>query len=130
MTDYISSNSMLMLERAMNFQWTKQETLLDNIVNADTPGYKAKYVTFEEALRDNLRRAQVGETPVSTMRGVLEAAKPTVRTAEDESFRMDENGVNVAEQQIELVRNAYQLQHVYNALNSDMQRLLMAIRGQ
>jgi len=130
MTDYISSNSMLMLERAMNFQWTKQETLLDNIVNADTPGYKAKYVTFEEALRDNLRRAQVGETPVSTMRGVLEAAKPTVRTAEDESFRMDENGVNVAEQQLELVRNAYQLQHVYNALNSDMQRLLMAIRGQ
>ena len=130
MTDYISSNSMLMLERAMNFQWTKQETLLDNIVNADTPGYKAKYVTFEEALRDNLRRAQVGETPVSTMRGVLKAAQPTVRTAADESFRMDENGVNVAEQQIELVRNAYQLQHVYNALNSDMQRLLMAIRGQ
>ena len=130
MTDYISSNSMLMLERAMNFQWTKQETLLDNIVNADTPGYKAKYVTFEEALRDNLRRAQVGETPVATMRGVLKAAEPTVRTAEDESFRMDENGVNVAEQQLELVRNAYQIQHVYNALNSDMQRLLMAIRGQ
>ena len=130
MTDYISSNSMLMLERAMNFQWTKQETLLDNIVNADTPGYKAKYVTFEGALRDNLRRAQVGETPVSTMRGVLKAAQPTVRTAEDESFRMDENGVNVAEQQMELVRNAYQIQHVYNALNSDMQRLLMAIRGQ
>ena len=130
MTDYISSNSMLMLERAMNFQWTKQETLLDNIVNADTPGYKAKYVTFEEALRDNLRRAQVGKAPVSTMRGGLKAAQPTVRTAEDESFRMDENGVNVAEQQLELVRNAYQIQHVYNALNSDMQRLLMAIRGQ
>ena len=64
------------------------------------------------------------------MRGVLKAAQPTVRTAEDESFRMDENGVNVAEQQLELVRNAYQIQHVYNALNSDMQRLLMAIRGQ
>lgn len=130
MTDYISSNSMLMLERAMNFQWTKQETLLDNIVNADTPGYKAKYVTFEEALRDNLRRAQVGETPVSTMRGVLEAAKPTVRTAEDESFRMDENGVNVAEQHIELVRSAYQTQHLYRAFSSDMSRMLMAIRGQ
>ena len=130
MTDYISSNSMLMLERAMNFQWTKQETLLDNIVNADTPGYKAKYVTVEEALRDTLRRAPVGEPPGSTTRGVLKAAQPTVRTAEDESFRMDENGVNVAEQQLELVRNAYQIQHVYNALNSDMQRLLMAIRGQ
>ena len=130
MTDYISSNSMLMLERAMNFQWTKQETLLDNIVNADTPGYKAKYVTFEEALRDNLRRAQVGETPVSTMRGVLKAAQPTVRTAEDESFRMDENGVNVAEQQIELVRNAYQQQYVYQAINKHYSILRMAVRGQ
>ena len=130
MTDYISSNSMLMLERAMNFQWTKQETLLDNIVNADTPGYKAKYVTFEEALRDNLRRAQVGETPVSTMRGVLKAAQPTVRTAEDESFRMDENGVNVAEQQMELVRNAYQQQYVYQAINKHYSILRMAVRGQ
>ena len=43
---------------------------------------------------------------------LLKAAQPTVRTAEDESFRMDENGVNVAEQQLELVRNAYQIQHV------------------
>ena len=128
--DFLTSNSQLLLEKSMGILWTKQAAILDNIVNADTPGYKAKYVTFEEALRDNLRRAQVGETPVSTMRGVLKAAQPTVRTAEDESFRMDENGVNVAEQQLELVRNAYQLQHVYNALNSDMQRLLMAIRGQ
>lgn len=131
MTDsYISSNSMLMLEKAMNFQWTKQRALLDNIVNADTPDYKAKYVTFEEALGASLRRANVGEAPTATMRSVLNAAEPKVHTAEDETFRMDGNGVNVAEQQIELVRNAYQLQHVYNALNSDMGRLLMAIRGQ
>ena len=43
---------------------------------------------------------------------------------------MDGNGVNVAEQQIELVRNAFQIQHVYRAISSDMSRLLMAIRGQ
>ena len=62
MTDYISSNSMLMLERAMNFQWTKQVAINDNIVNAETPNYKAKYVTFEEALED-AKRKFVGSDP-------------------------------------------------------------------
>lgn len=134
MTDFLSSNTMLMLQRSMDFGWTKQSALLDNIVNADTPNYKAKYVTFEEALRASLGRANragaVGESPVSAMRSVLKTASPRVRTADDETFRMDGNGVNVAEQEIEMVRNAFQLQHVYRAINSDINRLQMAIRGQ
>lgn len=130
MIDLITSNSQLMLERAMNFGWTKQNALMDNIVNADTPGYKAKYVTFEEALRTSLRMANVGEAPTSSMRGVLKAASPTVHVAEDETFRMDGNGVDVSEQSIEMVRTSFQLQHVYRAMNSDYTRLLTAIRGQ
>ena len=130
MSDFFTSNSMMMLERAAHFQWTKQRAILDNISNAETPNYKAKYVTFEEALRSSLQLSNVGERPVASMRSVLKTAAPKVRTADDESARMDGNGVNVAEQQIEMVRNTFQLQHVYNAINSDMGRLLMAIRGQ
>ena len=57
MAGYLFSNSMLMLERAMDFQWTKFNAISDNIVNAETPGYKAKYVTFEEALDSSIRRS-------------------------------------------------------------------------
>ena len=64
------------------------------------------------------------------MRAVLTAARPSVHVADDESARMDENGVNVSEQSMELVRNAYQVQHVYRAISSDMSRLMLAIRGQ
>lgn len=130
MIDFTTSNTQLMLEKSMQFGWTKQTALLDNIVNADTPGYKAKYVTFEEALRDSLRMSNIGEAPVASMRSALKASSPTVRVADDETFRMDGNGVNVAEQQIELVRTSFQLQHVYRAMNSDISRLLTAIRGQ
>ncbi len=130
MLDFISSNTQIMLERSMQFGWAKQTAMLDNIVNGDTPGYKAKYVTFEEALRTSLRMANIGETPVASMRTALNAASPVVHTADDETARMDGNGVNMAEQQIEMVRNSFQLQHVYRALNSDMSRLLTAIRGQ
>lgn len=131
MSDFLTPNSMIMLQQAMSFQWAKQRAISDNIVNAETPNYKVKYVTFEEALRKNIQAAaQDRNAAPSAMRQTLEAAAPQVRVADDERARMDENGVNVAEQQLELVRNAYQIQHVYNALNSDMQRLLMAIRGQ
>jgi len=130
MADFLSPNSMLMLEKAMNFQWTKQTVLLDNIVNSDTPNYKAKYVTFEEALRSSIRNASLGPQPTASMRSAISLSGPTVHTADDETQRMDGNGVNPAEQQIEMVRNAFQLRYVFNAMNKDMSRLLMAIRGQ
>ena len=134
MSDFFTSNSMIMLERAANFNWVKQQAILDNISNAETPNYKAKYVTFEEALRSQIRQAARSSTATGasgvTMRQTLSSAVPVVHTAWDESARMDENGVDVSAQSIELVRNASQVQHVYRAISSDMSRLLMAIRGQ
>ena len=115
MADFLSSNSMLMLERAMNFQWTKQRAITDNVVNAETPDYKTKYVTFEEALRKNIWAAAQRGAPLASMREAIGSTAPKVRVAGDETARMDGNGVNVAEQQIELVRNAFQIQHVYRA---------------
>ena len=85
MADFLVSNSMLMLEKAMNFQWTKQSTILNNVVNADTPGYKTKYVTFEEALRSSLRSARMGSQPLSSMRSAISSASPAVHTADDET---------------------------------------------
>ena len=133
MSDFFTSNSMIMLERAANFNWVKQQAILDNIADAETPNYKVKYVTFEEALRAQIRNAVRGtdtEAKTGSMRAVLTAARPSVHVADDESARMDENGVNVSEQSMELVRNAYQVQHVYRAISSDMSRLMLAIRGQ
>ena len=130
MADFLVSNSMLMLEKAMNFQWTKQSVILDNITNADTPDYKTQYVTFEEALRNSIRTARRGPQPLASMRSAISTSSPAVHTADDETFRMDGNGVNVTEQLTEAVRNSYQLNYTFRAISSDMSRLMMAIRGQ
>ena len=119
MSDFFSSNSMIMLQQAMGFQWAKQRAISDNIVN------------FEEALRKNIQAAaQKSAAAPAAMRETLSAASPRVHVADDEVARMDNNGVNVAEQHIELVRSAYQTQHLYRAFSSDMARMLSAIRGQ
>jgi len=123
---------MLMLERAMNFQWTKQVTINDNIVNAETPNYKAKYVTFEEALDASIRSALHSDSKrkVASMRSAIDRSQPIVRVAEAESMRMDDNGVNVAEQETEAVRNAYQMSYTMDAINSNLSLIRTLIRGQ
>lgn len=128
--EWLGSNSMYMMERSMDFLWTKQTAILDNIANAETPGYKAKYVTFEETLRERLRASAKGGDAVSAFRDALERTQPQVRESNDESTRMDENSVNLTSEAVELSRNAYQLQFVMNSISSDFSTLRAAVRGQ
>lgn len=126
--DYFSSNSMLLMEKSMNYLWTKQAAISDNIANAETPNYKEKLVTFEESLREKMEQAMRSNTPRASMRETLRDAEfAVVRTKE--STRMDDNGVNTTEQMVELVRNAYQLQYVMNAISTDLSTLRTAING-
>ena len=150
---FLTSNSQLLLEKSMGFLWTKQAAILDNIANAETPNYKAKVVTFEESLRSKLQaqlsagrygssgRSLLGEegeaaapqvpTRVGeqSIRRTIEGAEPVVFEAQEQT-RMDDNGVNTTDQMVELVRNAYQQQYVYQAINKHYSILRMAVRGQ
>lgn len=127
--DFLSSNSFMMLEKSMGFLWTKQASILDNIANAETPGYKPKVVTFEESLRGSLERARLSATPRSKIRRILEESEFAVED-QLESTRMDDNGVNVTAQAAEAIRNAFQMRYVMSSINSELAILNSAIRGQ
>lgn len=126
--ELLSSNSFLMMEKSMDFLWAKQAAILDNISNAETPNYKPKVVTFEETLREKLQRAQEKDHPRRQMREALRSAEYSVKE-KPVSTRMDDNGVNVTEQMVELSRNGYQMQYVLDAINSDFSLLRSAIKG-
>ena len=119
----------LMMRRSMEYLWTKQRCILDNIANVETPGYKTKYVTFEESLEDAIRSAAQTESGgASSIRQAVEDAPIQVLEAE-ESTRMDDNGVNITEQAVEMARTGYQLQYVMDAISSDFPLLRKAIGG-
>lgn len=123
--DALTSNSMLMMERSLNFLWTKQTAILENLSNVETPNYKAKYVTFEEELRSRLQAASQ-----KNMRETISTAAPTVHVADTETARMDGNGVDATEQSTELGRNALQMQTVMSAISGEFTLLRTVIRGQ
>ncbi len=128
--DILTSNSALLLEKSVGFLWTKQAAILDNIANAETPNYKAKVVTFEESIRSRLEQAAVRpEGAKESVRDILGDPEVTVFEAREQE-RMDDNGVDTTEQMVELIRNAYQQQYVYQAINKHYSILRMAVRGQ
>ena len=127
----LTSNSLLMMEKSMDFLWVKQAAHLDNIANAETPGYKVKTVSFEEQFRSKLQNAQLTArrtytTPEKEYRKVIRETSWRVWD-DEETMRMDENGGNVTEQALEAVRTAYQIQYVMQAISSDMGTLRRAI---
>lgn len=131
MSSALTSNSLRMMERSMEFLWAKQTAHLDNIANAETPGYKVKTVRFEEEF-DRKLRASVGvDAGRSARRRIREAIEGDMWSVDDddEVVRMDENGVNATEQLLETVRSAYQMQYVYRAISSDLSTLRTAITG-
>ncbi len=128
--DFLSSNSQLLLEKSVGYLWTKQAAILDNIANAETPEYKAKVVTFEESIRAQLEEAASRPTGSGkAVRDILDDAELTVFEAQEQT-RMDDNGINTTEQMVEMIRNAYQQQYVYQALNKHYSLLRMAVNGQ
>ena len=144
--DFLASNSQLLLEKSMGFLWTKQAALLDNVANAETPNYKAKVVTFEDSLRAQLEQQlsagrvvmsgddspaaqSLSRATQSSIRGTIQDAEPVVFEAQEQT-RMDDNGVNTTSEMTELIRNAYQQQYVYQAINKHYSILSMAVRGQ
>ena len=130
MTGLLTSNSMRMMEKSIEFLWTKQAAHLDNVSNAETPGYKVKTVTFEEKFEQKLRTAarRGGVTGRKAAARIIENSSWTVEEDEEDT-RMDGNGVNVTEQMIEAVRTAYQQQYLYQAVTSDITVLRTAITG-
>ncbi|MBR3570984.1 MAG: flagellar biosynthesis protein FlgB [Oscillibacter sp.] len=129
----MTSNSLRMMERSMDFLWAKQAAHLDNVANAETPGYKVKTVTFEERFRSKLLQARAKAVRLETSprreyRKTIEQTGWTV-LEDEETTRMDENGVNVTEQSLEAIRTAYQMQYTLQAISSDLSTLRAAISG-
>ena len=128
--DWLNNNAIALSKKSLDFVWEKQRVLSENIANAETPGYKAKYVTFEDELKRNISKFNVGETAKSsTIAKKIEESKLMIHQSDDESVRMDGNNVNVDVENVELARSQIQYQYLIRQINDQFTRLRMVIDG-
>lgn len=124
---FLKNNSIMLLQKNLDFTWQRQITIMDNLANVETPGYKAKYVTFEDEFK---KRLSGGNKKGSEFKSVINDSKMKMNYTNDESTKADGNNVNVDVESMELARTLIQYQFSQRLINDEFSRLSMAIKGQ
>lgn len=102
------------LETAMQASQFKNEAILNNLANVDTPGYKRKNVYFEGVLSNAIDKQE--KTGVYSMDKVLSNLKIT---SDDYSVRTDGNSVNVETEMVEFYKNSTKYDAIVNSVLSN-----------
>jgi flagellar basal-body rod protein FlgB len=99
------------LGKSLNMRLLKQDVLSANIANAETPGYKAQRVDFEEELSRALELNEVGKMDTShpdhfpQVAGRVDAVKPEIYDEPDVVVNNDGNTVDMEKEMSRLTEN-------------------------
>lgn len=102
--DTVDFNAMTSSSEAL---WLKQKVILQNIANYETPNYKAKTVTFEDALKNAREKDGTGRYNF----------KANIEEDETLEVRTDGNNVNLEVENIELFRTYVQSAALYQKIS-------------
>lgn len=122
--DLFRNNLVSAMDKSLDGLWRRQEVISENIANFETPGYKRKYVSFEDDLKSALEsKATVkGETASK-----IDATRVSINEDENSTMRFDENGVDLEQENIDMVRTNYQYMYSQRVLSDHFSRLRCAI---
>ncbi|MEG2428969.1 MAG: flagellar basal body rod protein FlgB [Oscillospiraceae bacterium] len=125
--NWMDNVSMNLLEKSMDGLWDRQKAISDNIANYETPGYKKKYVTFEQELKNALydKKNDTRKEMVADIRN----SKAFTGVIKDETMRNDGNNVDIESENVELARTQLQFSLATMRLNGKFSSLRYAISG-
>lgn len=122
-------NGIELTEKMLDFLWSRQTLTLNNITNVDTPGYKSRYMTFEEELQKRIQSASGAERPKTAVTQAIGSTHATIHITRDESTRLDGNNVDMDQEQVDLARTALEYQYMVSSIGNDISRLQSAVRS-
>lgn len=122
------TNSIELTQKSLDYLWKKQGIISENIANQDTPGYKTKYLTFEDEFMKKVER--VNHPNRENYAKAIESTDFKLNVPKNENVRMDENNVNTDAEYVELARASIQYQYSIRAISDEFARIRSAIKGQ
>ena len=85
-------------------------------------------MTFEEELQKRIQSASGAERPRMAVTQAIGFTHAQIHITRDESTRLDGNNVDMDQEQVEIVRTAYEYQYMLSSINNDLNRLKSAAR--
>jgi flagellar basal-body rod protein FlgB len=117
-------NGFRILEALLRFTGMRQGVLASNIANADTPGYRAKDIRFENSLDNELT---IKKTDPRHLSGNNPGAIPVLST-EEEGEWLDRNNVELDLEIAKMTENSLLYQAGINMLSTKIRMFRNALR--
>jgi len=123
------SRTATLLKDAMNYRAARQDMIASNIANADTPYYKPRDISFEQALiakknallKNDSHQLQMAQTDPKDIKPEAEVAsyKPTTFFRDGHMARNDGNSVDIDVETTEMSKNSIMFNALVSALKKD-----------
>ncbi len=99
------------LEKALDFSQRRQEIILNNMANVDTPGFKRRDISFADMLSDKQKKAKESKPAIElkhSNEGHMEkiARRGQSRKGNEGMVRLDRNRVDIEVESAEMAGNA------------------------
>jgi len=118
-----------LLKDAMDYRSIRQDMIASNIANADTPNYKSRDISFEQALvhkkaallKDDSSQLKMAQTDAGHIKPQEEAIsyKPTTFFRNGHMARNDGNSVDIDVETTEMSKNSIMFNALVSALKKD-----------
>lgn len=124
----------LMLEKALDAAWLRNEAISNNIANVNTPGYKKSYVKFEELLEDAVDKFQISgikkdDKFLPIGKDTLASITPVTVQEKFTSMRRDKNNVDIDVEMAELAKNSIKYNALIAQMSKEFSKIKYAING-
>ena len=108
------------MQKSMDMLWLKQRVISNNIANIETPGYKAKAVSFRNVLNHEYYK----ENPDK-----IESLEPVVPTDTSSSIRIDGNNVDLDRESLELWKTYAQYSYLRERVSGQIKNMRYVINN-
>lgn len=121
----INNINLNLLNKSLDGLWLRQQVTMENIANYSTPGYKSKFVDFENLLKANLN--DLGEKTTSEINYQITSSDLLIHENENQSLRLDGNNVDLEKENLQLAKTQLQYMYAVTEINSYFSKLKSVI---
>lgn len=107
------------VEQGLSVMWQKGKIHQENIANADTPDYNARYLTFGGILKDKLRADGTVKKELNLVQGIY-----TDYYTNDQA---DHNNVDSDTEMAEYLKTSYRIEALINQMDGNFSRIRSAM---
>jgi len=115
---------------ALRFRTARAEILANNLINADTPGFKARDIRFKDMLDRSIASAPLKTTHAGHIHRSTRTNNSQQLYRQPMQPSIDGNTVDAEFEESAYMRNAVEFQSSFTFLNGKFRGLMKAIQGE